>query len=230
MRGIVALLLVALGACAASATEPPGTLAGRSSSTTRSLSDWKGYFASDMGELRSRAETTTLYAPEANHPVKVAGVEFDLRAQSPIHTETLARVVTRQGDPELATVHIEATSTTAQGQVIKTSFSFKEPSYGAPIAVGKFDGTEMSWPTREAVVQGKTFVFHPVTHTTEITALLVAPTFEDLLAQKNLREAREPGTRLESGSLRVLGPDGAPLGFFAGDVRMASGEDYVAPK
>lgn len=205
-------------------------LAGRSISTTTTIHDWQPFFGGDMRELVGHASTTTYQDAEATQPVTVAGIKLDLVALSPVYTESLVRTITRQGDPDVGLIRVESISTTSRGEVTRTSFTLRQRSLDEPIVIGPLKGIEVTPPPREQVIAGKTLVFRSVTRNKEISALMITPTFEDLLAGRNIREIREPGARLESGSLRVLAPDGRPIGFFAGDVRIAHGEDYVRAK
>jgi hypothetical protein len=202
--------------------------AGSNVSSTTQLSEWARFFGTDMRELETQAYSTTYYDPATTRPVVIDGVTIDLVAASPVETEAKIRTITRQGDPEFGTIRVESVSTTGRGDVVKLDYTLGQRSLDAPIVVGPLDGLEVTPPAHREVVGGKTFVFRSVSRNTEIAALLVAPSFEDLLAKRNLREVRERGARLETGSLRVLSADGKPVGYFAGDVRIAHGEDYVS--
>jgi len=212
------------------APAPSGeTLLGRSTSVTRNTPDWKSFFNGEMREVVTRAQTVTEYDADTS-PVSIEGVTIDVRGQSPIHTDATVRTIARKGDPEFGTVRLESVSTTAAGEVVKTAYSFKQGSPDAAIAVGPLAGGEMSLPPREQVIGGRTFVVRSVSRITKITALLVAPSFEDLLAGREVHEVRERGAHVESGSMRVLSADGTLLGYYAGDLRVSRGEDHVSPK
>jgi len=203
---------------------------GRSVATSRTVCDWKAYFAGDMRELTSHSEMESVYEPAANPPVKVDGVEFDMARESPIRTKSVARSVARPGDPDFGTIHTENTSTTATGEVIATAFSFREREPRPPLAVGPFDGQAIRLPGRERTVDGRRFTLYSTSRTTAILAILIAPDFAHLLRGEGISETREPGARLEDGSLRVVSADGRELGFYAGDVRRVEGEDFAEPQ
>ena len=120
-------------------------------------------------------------------------------------------------------------STTAGGIVDETTFSFKLRQPQPPIVVGPMDGQEIEVPARERVIAGKTFTIRSTSRATAIDAIMVAPTIEDLIAGASIREVAEPGTRLVEGSMRVVGPDDTPIGYYAGDVRTARNEDFATP-
>ena len=224
VRAVLVVLAVAGVAAPTRAEEIPF---GWSVSSTTTLSQWRDFFNSDLRELRSRAYSTTYYDDERTKPVSLAGVSLDARSASPVYTDATIRTVVLPGDPEYGTIRVESASTTARGRLVKSNFTLQEKSLDAPIVVGPLEGIAVTPPPHEEIIEGKRFVFRTVSRTAEVVAILVAPTFEDLLLGRNIQEIRTPGTRLEAGSLRVLSPEGQPNGFFAGDVRIAYGEDYV---
>jgi len=220
---------LALALVSAGSARSEEILIGRSTSVSRTRPDWRTFLSGDMRELTSHSESTTEFDPDTK-PVSIAGITLDVRGQSPIHSEATTRAVARRGDPEWGMVRLESVSTTADGQVIKTQYSLKLPSPDAPIVIGPVGGGEMSLPPRVQAVAGKELVFRSAPRLTEIRALLVAPTFDDLLAGSELREVRVPGTRVETGSMRVLASDGTAIGYYAGDVRVLRNEEYVSQK
>src|SRR5262249_49409532 len=151
-----------------------------------------------MRELASHAETTTTYDAKDNAPVTVGGVAFDVASRSPVTTRSTIHTVTRRGDPDFGSIRIETTSTTAKGEVVETAFAVKQSS-DAPLAVGPIEAVEAVEtrpPPREITVAGKTALVSSASRTVEIQALLVAPTFEDLLAGRAIRAVSERGTHL----------------------------------
>jgi hypothetical protein len=217
----LALLLVA------SAARADEVRIGRGVSESRVLYDWKGYFEGAWREVHGRIESTTTYAPADNPVVEVGGVPFAVVRSSPIATESRSRTVARPGDPEVGTTRIDSVSKTADGQVVRTSHSLRQ-ARPEPIVVGPSDtGIEVRPPPRELEAGGKRFRVSNVSRTVSIDAILVVPTFAELLGGGAPREVREPGTRVESGSLRVVSPSGEALGFYAGDVRTSHGEDFA---
>src|SRR5262249_29202773 len=150
-------------------------------------------------------------------PVEVGGVPFDLVRTSPVKSETTTRTVGRPGDPEVGTTWIDSVSRTADGQVVRTSYSLRQPQPG-PVVIGPTDtGIEMRPPARELEIGGKRFRMTSVSRTVSIDSLLVVPTFADLLSGATPRDVRDPGARVEEGSLRVVSPSGEAIGFYAGD-------------
>jgi hypothetical protein len=219
----VAVILFATGARSAE------TRIGRSVSHNRTVYDWKRYFEGDWRDVLGRVESTTTYAPSDNPPVEVAGVPFDVVRSSPVKTESTTRTIARPGDAEVGTTWIESVSRTADGQVVRTSFSLRQPR-PEPIAIGPTDtGMEVRPPPREVEIGGKRFRVSSVSRTVSIDALLVVPTFADLLAGSAPRELRDPGARVETGSLRVVSASGEAIGFYAGDERTSRGEDFAEP-
>jgi hypothetical protein len=203
---------------------------GRSVSTSRSLIDWKGYFSGDMRNLITHTETTTVYEAKDNPPVRVGGIDLDPTRSSPVESTSVARYFAVPGDPEYGTIRVETRAHTATGETVDTAFQFKERTPRPPLAVGPMDGQEIEIPAREQQIAGRSFSFRSTSRTVEITALLVAPSFEDLIAGRNVREVREPGARLVEGSLRVVGPGGEVIGYLAGDVRIAHGVERVTAR
>lgn len=198
-------------------------------STTRSTTDWSAFFSGDMREVVTRCESTTVYDPADNPPTSVAGVDFDVASASPVKSTAVTRYVASPSDPDFDTVSVDAESTTANGVVEETSFSFKLGG-PQPVVVGPMAGPEIDVPGHERVIAGKTFALRSTSQPTSIDAILVAPTLEDLLPGREIREARAPGTKLVQGSMRVVGPDGEPLGFYAGDLRTARNESFATPR
>lgn len=229
MLAVRALVLVvcALAAAPAHAEE---IVVGRGTSTTRSSTDWKGYFNSDMKKLTTSSETTTVFERASNAPVTVSGVEFDLAATSPIKSKSVARTIALPQDPDYGTVEVETTSVDAKGVETKVSFVLRDKNLMQPIVVGPMEGAIVRPPNREQTIDGKTFVISSKTRTVEVMALVVAPSFEDLLAGRNLREVSDPGTRIEKGTMRVLSASGEAIGFYAGDVRRGDVVQFVAPR
>lgn len=220
-------LLLCLIAPAAGAE---GIVVGRGTSTTRTSTDWKSYFSSDMKKLTTVADTTTVFDAAGNPPVTVNGVRFDMPATSPIKTRSTARTVALPQDPEFGAVEVESTSVDARGTEVRTSFVLRDKSLMTPIVVGPMEGAVVKPPERDEKIDGKTFAIASSTRTVEVLAIIVAPTFEDLLAARDLREVKEPGTRLEKGTMRVLSASGAPIGFYAGDVRRADVVQFVTAR
>lgn len=218
------LLLLCLLAPAAYADE---IVVGRGTSTTRTSTDWKGYFNGDMRKLTTHAATTTVFDAAGNAPVMVNGVRFDLPATSPIRTQSTAHTVARPQDPDFGAVEIESTSVDATGHEVRASFVLRDKSLMTPIAVGPMEGASVRPPEREETVDGKKFAISSSTRTVQVVAIIVAPSFEDLLAARDLREVSEVGTQLEKGTMRVLSPKGEPIGFYAGDVRRADVVQFV---
>ena len=200
---------------------------GRGTSTTRTSTDWKGYFNGDMRMLTTHAETTTEFAAAGNAPVTVNGVTFDLPATSPIRTTSVARNIARPQDPEFGTVQVESNTVDAKGHEIRASFVLRDKNLMTPITVGPMEGASIRPPAREEVVDGKKFAISSSTRTVQVSAIIVAPTFDDLLASRNLRDVSEAGTQIEKGTIRVLSPKGEPIGFYAGDVRRADVVQFV---
>jgi hypothetical protein len=223
----VALLLAAPVRAALGGEAVP---VGKYVSTTRAQGDWRGYFQSDLRELRMEARTETRFEPSGKPPVQVDGVAFDMEGSSPIVTESTTWSVVRPGDPDLGQTRVASKSRTATGETFEVRYTLTNEAMDSPLAVGPFRGKAIEPPPTEQVREGKTFELSSLTRTTEIVALLVAPTFEDLVAGHGIREVREAGTRLESGSLRVLDPSGKVVGFYAGDIRKARGEQLVRRK
>lgn len=218
---------------AGAATVPAGAgeiVVGRGTSTTRSSTDWKSYFNSDMKKLTTNADTTTVFERGANDPVTVNGVPFDLAGASPIKTRSVARSVALPTDPDFGAVEVESTSIDAHGEEIRASFVLRDKSLMTPIVVGPMEGASVRPPPREQTIDGKTFAISSSTRTVEVKAIVVAPTFEDLLATRNLRDVTEPGTRIEKGTIRVLSPAGDAIGFYAGDVRRGDVVQFVEPR
>jgi hypothetical protein len=200
---------------------------GRNVSHNRTVYDWKRYFEGDWRDVWGRVESTTTYARAENPPVEVGGVPFDAVRASPVKTEGTTRTVARPGDPGVGTTQIESVSTTADGQVFRQSFSLRQPR-PEPIVIGPSDtGIEIRPPDRELDIAGKRFRLSSVSRTVSIDAILVVDTFADLLAGRTPREVRAPGTRVETGSLRVVSAGGEPVGYFAGDERTSHGEDFA---
>jgi hypothetical protein len=217
----LALLVAATGALAGQVQ------IGRNVSHSRTSYDWKRYFEGSWREVYGRVETTTTYDPADNPIVEVEGVPFALVRSSPVTTQTTTRTVARPGDPEVGTTSIDSVSKTADGFEVKTSFSLRQ-ARPEPIAIGPTDtGIEVRPPPREVEAGGKRFRVSSVSRTVSIDALFVVPTFADLLAGGASREVREPGTKVETGSLRVVSPTGEAIGFYAGDERTARGEDFA---
>jgi len=202
---------------------------GRGTSATRNQPDWKSYFNGDLRTLTMHSETRTVFPAGDNPRVDVGGVEFDIASWSPMQTKTVSRVTTRATDPDFGAILVESESKDALGRESKDSFTLRDKSLMVPIVVGPMVGTDIT-SSREMTVDGKTFVLRSVSRTVSVDAILVAPTFEDLLAKRGVREVTELGTRTEAGTMRVLAPSGAPIGFFAGDVRRIAVELYAAPK
>lgn len=225
--GVLWLLLAAVAVGEAAAED---IVVGRGTSTTRTSTDWKGYFNSDMKKLVTHADTTTVFERSANDPVTVSGVRFDLAAASPIKTKSIARTVARPQDPDFGSVEVESTSIDAHGQEVRTSFVLRDQSLMTPIVVGPMEGSSVRPPSREETIEGKTFSVSSSTRTVDVIAIIVAPSFEDLLAARSLREISEPGTRIEKGTMRVLAPSGEPIGFYAGDVRRGDVVQFVEPR
>jgi hypothetical protein len=221
---VVACCLAVGDACAEE------VVVGRGTSTSRSATDWKGYFHSDMKTLTTTAETTTVFDRAGNPTVTVGGVPFDLAATSPIQSKSIARSVALPQDPEYGKVEIETTSVDAHGVETKVSFVLRDKSMMVPIVVGPLEGAIIRPPAHEQTVAGKTFVVSSQTRTVEVLALIVAPTFEDLLARTKLRDVTEPGTRIEKGTMRVLSASGEAIGFYAGDLRRGDVVQFVAPR
>ncbi len=219
---VVLLCVVVVGP--ASAEE---IVVGRGTSTTRTATDWKGYFNGDMRTLTTHADTTTAFAAAGNDPVTVSGVTFDLASTSPIRTTSVARNIARPQDPEFGTVEIESKSTDAKGHEVRASFVLRDKNLMTPIAVGPMEGATIRPPAREEVVDGKKFAVSSSTRTVQVIAIIVAPSFDDLLASRNLRDVPDAGTQLEKGTIRVLSAKGEPIGFYAGDVRRADVVQFV---
>lgn len=227
-RLLVAALALLLGGAAFPAVAGAGeVVVGRGTSVTRSTTDWKSYFNSDMKKLTTHAATTTTFERGANDPVRVSGVPFDLAAASPIETKSVARTVARPTDPDFGSVEVESTSVDARGEEVRASFVLRDKSLMTPIVVGPMEGAGVRPPPREQTISGKLFVISSSTRTVEVEAIVVAPTFEDLIAARNLRDVTEPGTRLEKGTMRVLSPTGDAIGFYAGDVRRGDVVQFV---
>lgn len=229
MRSIRLVSLIAAALLTARCAAAQEVRIGVGVSTTRSTTDWSAFFSGDMREMVTRSESTTVYDPADNPPKRVAGVDFDVASASPVASSAVTRYVALPSDPDYDTVSVDAESTTANGAVEETSFSFK---LGGPqrVVVGPMSGPEIDVPGHERVIAGKTFAFRSTSRTTAIDAILVAPTYDDLLAGREIREVREPGARLVPGSIRVAGPDGEPLGFYAGDLRTARNESFTTPR
>ena len=231
-RALPLLALAWLLASASASADAQEVHYGRSASTTRSIIDWKGYFSGDMRELITRSETTTVYDPKDNPPVRVGGVDLDPTRSSPVESTSVARYVALPGDPDYGTIRVETRARTATGEVVDSAFQFKERMPRPPLAVGPMDGQEIEIPGRDQQIGGRSFSFRSTSRTVEIAALLVAPSFEDLIAGRNVREVRDPGARLVEGSLRVVGPGpgGEMLGYLAGDVRLSRGVERVTAR
>jgi len=227
---LVAALPLLLGIVAVSSARADEIVVGRGTSTTRSSTDWKGYFNSDMRKLTTHADTTTSFERGANDPIVVNGVPFDLAAASPIKSKSVARTVARPTDPDFGSVEVESTSLDARGQEVRASFVLREKSLMTPIVVGPMEGASIRPPAREETIDGKAFAISSSTRTSEVLAIVVAPTFEDLIAARNLRDVTEPGTKLEKGTMRVLSASGEPIGFYAGDVRRGDVVQFVEPR
>ena len=225
VRAALALLVLCVAGAASVRAEE--VVVGRGTSTTRTTTDWKGYFNGDMRKLTTHADTTTVFERGANDPVTVGGVPFDLAAVSPIKTRSVARSVARPNDPDFGAVEVESVSVDARGDEVKTSFVLRDPALMSPIRVGRMEGASVRPPAREQTIGGKAFAISSSTRTVEVMAILVAPTFDDLLASRGIREVSEPGTHLEKGTMRVLSPSGEPIGFYAGDVRRGDVVQFV---
>ena len=226
----VRALLVVVCCLAVAEARAEEIVIGRGTSTSRSSTDWKSYFHSDMKKLTTTADTTTVFERGGNAPVVVSGVTFDLAASSPIQSKSVARSVALPQDPEFGTIEIETTSLDARGVETKVSFVLRDKNLMVPIVVGPMEGAIIRPPEREQTIDGKTFVISSQTRTVEVLALIVAPTFEDLLAGTNLRDVSEPGTRIEKGTMRVLSASGDAIGFYAGDLRRGDVVQFVAPR
>src|SRR5262249_35858580 len=124
----------------------------------------------------------------------------------------------------------ETHARTATGEVVDSAFEFKERQPRPVLAVGPMDGQEIEIPPRDQQIRGHSFTFRSTSRTVEITAILVAPSFEDLSWGWSVREVREPGVRRVEGSLRVVGPNGDVLGYLAGDVRISHGIERVTAR
>lgn len=229
MLAVRALLVVL---CCVSVTEARAEeiVVGRGTSTSRSSTDWKSYFHSDMKKLTTTSDTTTVFERSGNAPVVVSGVTFDLAASSPIHSKSVARSVALPQDPDFGTVELETTSVDAHGVETKVNFVLRDKNLMLPIVVGPMEGAVIRPPEHEQTIDGKSFVISSKTRTVEVMALIVAPTFEDLLAGTNLRDVAEPGTRIEKGTMRVLSAGGDAIGFYAGDLRRGDVVQFVAPR
>lgn len=227
---LAAALPLVLCVVSASSARADEIVVGRGTSTTRSTTDWKGYFNSDMKKLTTHADTTTSFERGPNDPIVVNGVPFDLAAASPIKTKSVARTVARPTDPDFGSVEVESTSLDARGQEVRASFVLRDKSLMTPIVVGPMEGASVRPPAREETIDGKTFAISSSTRTSEVLAIVVAPTFEDLIAARNLRDVTEPGTRLEKGTMRVLSPSGEAIGFYAGDLRRGDVVQFVEPR
>jgi hypothetical protein len=223
-------LLVVICCLAVADARAEEIVVGRGVSTSRSSTDWKGYFRGDMKKLTTTAETTTVFDRGANPPVTVSGVTFDLPATSPIKSKSVARSVALPQDPEYGTVEVDTTSVDARGVETKVNFILRDKNLMVPIVVGPMEGAIIRPPEHEQTVDGKTFVVSSKTRTVEVVALIVAPTFEDLLAGAKLHDVSEPGTRIEKGTMRVLSAAGEAIGFYAGDVRRADVVQFVSPR
>ena len=227
---LVSTLPLLLWAAAVPVAGADEIVVGRGTSTTRTSTDWKSYFNSDMKKLTTHAQTTTTFERGASDPVTVGGVPFDLAASSPIKTASVARTVARPTDPDFGSVEVESTSIDARGDEIRASFVLRDKSLMTPIVVGPMEGASIRPPARDQLIAGKTFAMSSSTRTVEVLAIVVAPSFEDLLAARNLRDVTERGTRLEKGTMRVLSPSGDPIGFYAGDVRRGDVVQFVEPR
>jgi len=139
-------------------------------------------------------------------------------------------IMTTDPFPKDAAVEVTTDSVDARGEKVHVGFVLRDKSLMVPIVVGPMEGALIRPPAREQTIEGKTFAITSATRTTEVMAILVAPTFEDLLARRDVREGSEPGTRIEQGTMRVLSPRGEPIGFYAGDVRRADVVQYVEPR
>lgn len=221
---LLCLLAAGVGVVDAAAEE---IVVGRGTSTTRTSTDWKGYFNGDMRKLTTHAETTTVFDAASNAPVTVNGVPFDLPSTSPIKTSSTAHSVARPQDPDFGSVDVESRSVDAQGHEIRASFVLRDKNLMTPIAIGPMEGASVRPPEREETVAGKKFAISSSTRTVQVIAIIVAPSFEDLLAGRNLRDVTEVGTQLEKGTIRVLSPKGEAIGFYAGDVRRADVVQFV---
>ena len=229
MRTIRFMVLIAAAIATARVAGAQEVRIGVGVSTTRSTIDWNAFFSGDMRVVVTRSESTTVYDPADNPPTPVAGIDFDVASASPVRSTAVTRYVSLPSDPDFDTVTVDAESTTANGVVEETSFSFKLGG-PQPVVVGPVNGPDTDVPGHQRVIGGKTFDFRSTSHATSIDAILVAPTYEDLIAGRDVREARAPGTRLVPGTLRVAGPDGEPLGFYAGDLRTARSESFATPR
>lgn len=225
-RGLLGIVLVLALAGEADAAE---VLVGRGTSMTRNEMDWKSYFNGDLRTLSTHAETRTVFEARDNPPVEVDGVRFEVASWSPMHTKSIARVTTRATDPDFGAIRIESVSKDARGQEVVDRFTLRDKSLMAPIVVGPMKGADIE-TSREITLEGKTFVLRSVSRTVGVEAIIVAPTFEDLIAKRGLREVSEAGARTETGTMRVLSPQGEPIGFYAGDVRRIAVEQYARPK
>jgi hypothetical protein len=229
MRSIRFIVLIAAAITTARVAGAQEVRIGVGVSTTRNTIDWSAFFSGGMREVITRSQTTTVYDPADNPPTPVAGVDFDVASASPVKSTAVTRYVPLPSDPDFDTVSVDAESTTANGVVEETSFSFKLGG-PQPVVVGPMNGPDTDVPGHQRVIGGKTFDFRSTSHGTAIDAILVAPTYEDLIAGREIREAREPGTRLVQGSMQVAGPSGEPVGFYAGDLRTARNESFTTPR
>lgn len=227
VRALCLMLSLLLCPLAVHDAAAEGIVIGRGTSTTRTSTDWKGYFNGDMRKLTTHADTTTVFDAAANAPVTVNGVPFDLPSTSPIETKSIAQTVARPQDPDFGAVEVQSSSVDAKGNQVKASFVLRDKSLMTPIAVGPMEGAMVRPPEREETVAGKKFAISSSTRTVQVMAIIVAPSFEDLLAARNLHDVTEPGTQLEKGTMRVLTPQGEPIGFYAGDVRRADVVQFV---
>ncbi|HZR81760.1 MAG TPA: hypothetical protein VFD92_11730 [Candidatus Binatia bacterium] len=231
--GGTALAVAVLGTWAAVAVPravAEEVLYAHSVSTSRTLVDWRSYFSGDMRELTTRSESTTVYDRKDNPPVRVGGVDLDPTRASPIESTSSVRYVARASDPDFGTIRVESHARTATGDVIDVGYSFKEPQPRPPLAVGPIDGQEIAIPPREQRIGGRTLVFRATTRTVAIDAILVAPSFLELIAGGQVREVRDPGAHMAEGSLRVVSATGEAIGYYAGDIRTSHGTEWVAPR